>query len=272
LLGRLLLDQGQPREALSQLKRATEIDAGLANAYYALYQAQQQLGDADAAKKTLETFQQLKQKEKAAMDKQNSAYDNDQLMRGLTADFHSEAGKLLSRQGKTTLAEAHLQQAIRVAPQEPRGYETLGEFYIKQSRLQQARKVFEDLVRLRPNQVGYRVNISTLLLQLKDYAAAVKELKLSLELDPNEPTALKNLAQLYLNTHQDLPEALALCQRLVAIEPAAANYGLLGAACYQNGKTNEAIEATAKALEKDPSNPVYSERLRRLRKSAGERQ
>jgi len=269
LLGRLLLDQGQFREAIAQLERATQLDPGMANAYYALSQAQNQAGQQQASKKTLETFQQLKRKEKTAMDKENSAYDNDQTMRAFTASFHSGAASLLARQGKAALAEAHLRQAIQVAPQEPQGYEMLGEFYIKQDRLSQARQVFLDLVRLWPEQVAYRINLSTLLLQLKEYPAAVKELKRILELDPKQPIALNNLTRFYLSTRHELPEALALSQRLAACEPNAANYDLLSWAFYANGRTNEALATIAKAVDKEPNNAVYRERYQRLQKTAG---
>jgi Flp pilus assembly protein TadD len=124
--------------------------------------------------------------------------------------------------------------------------------------------VYENLTRLRPNQAIYRVRLGTLLLRLKDDAAAEKELKKALELDPNQREALNYLAQIYLGTHRNLPEALALCRRCVSLQPTAANYDLLALACYLNGQSDEARTAATEAVRLDPSKAEYREHFRRL--------
>jgi tetratricopeptide (TPR) repeat protein len=107
------------------------------------------------------------------------------------------------------------------------------------------------------------------LLQLKDLPAAVKEFKRVLEINPKEPAALNNLARVYLGARRELPEALAMCQKLVASDPKSANYDLLGWALYVNGRTNEAIQAVATAVAQEPANARYQERYRRLRQPVG---
>jgi Flp pilus assembly protein TadD len=51
---------------------------------------------------------------------------------------------------------------------------------------------------------------------------------------------------------------------LVELRPVAASYDLLGWALYVNGRTEEARAAATQAVELDPDNPVYRERLQRL--------
>lgn len=268
VLGRWLLDQGQVKEALTQLSKAGELDPRLSGAFYALSQAQNRLGDRAAAQVSLRTFQQLKQKEKADLDARNTGYDDERFMRGLAADFHTDVAGFLLRHKQPDLAEAHLRQAIRLAPQLAAGSEMLAMLLLKTGRLTEARGVFETLVQLQPKQAGYRANLGTLLLQLKLDTAAVENLKQALELDPKQPQALNNLARYYLGARQNPLEALNLARRLVELQPTAANYDLLGWASYANGLTNEARTAAAQAVTLEPSNSAYQERYRRISQAA----
>jgi len=264
VLGRLLLDTGEFGEAARHLERACQLGPKLAGAFYALSQAQSRLGATEAARESAKTYQQLKQSEKDHLDDRNVGYDDEKFMRVLASGFHTETAEFLLRKGQVVPAEAHLRQAIHIAPQEPRGYEVLAALLVQTRRLPEARPLYEALVRLKPAQAGYRVNLGTTLLQLQDHRAAVEELKRALELDPKLPEALGNLARFYLSARRDLPEALGLCRRLVELQPGAASYDLLGWACYANGLTNEARSAAAQAVERDPTNAVYRERYQRL--------
>jgi len=264
VLGRLLLDQGRTGDALLHLEKARQLDPKLSGAYYALSQAQSRLGAADAARDSMKQFHELKQLEKAELDARNTSYDDEKFMRALAAGFHTEVAGLFLRKQQTAEAEAHLRQAVRIAPQEPRGYEVLAAILVRTGRPAEARGLYEALVRLKPRQAGYHLNLGTVLLQLNDHPAAVEELKRALELDPKQPEALGNLARFYLDSRRDLPEALSLCRRLVESQPTAASYDLLGWACYANGQTNEARAAAGQAVERDPTNMVYRERYQRL--------
>jgi tetratricopeptide (TPR) repeat protein len=270
LLGRLLLDQGQTKEAAVHLEAACQVDPESANAFYVLSQAQAKLGNREAAQATRKTFETLKEKEKAALDAENAAYDDEKAMRTLASGFHLDAASYYLQQQALPLAEAHLRQAVIVAPQDPRAREMLAAFYMRSGQMQAARAASEDLVRLWPKQVSYRVNFGTLLLQLKDFPAAVGELKQALELDPKQPEALNNLVRFDLGTRRDLPGALVLCRRLVDVQPTSANYDLLGWALYVNGQTKEALAASARAVELEPTNTVYREHHRRLSQASAE--
>lgn len=264
LLGRLLLDEKQPAEAAAHLAKACQLDPASANAFYVLSQAQAQLGDQNAAQETLKTFQQLKQKEKQTLAADDAAYDDGKVMRSVVAGFHTDAGTFFFQQRRADLAEAHLRQAMRINPNDIQPCEMLAGYYLRTGALPSAREMYENLTRLRPQQVAYHVNLGTVLLRLKEYPAAAEELKRALELDPKQPEALNNLARFYLGARRDLPEALALCRRLIDLEPTAANYDLLAQVCHANGQTNDARAASAKAVERDPNNPVFRERQRRL--------
>ena len=268
-LGRLLLDQGRASEAIVQLEEACRLDAESRNNRYVLYQAQTRAGDAEGARQSLEKLQQLKAKEKSPMEATDKGRSDGPKMRVYAVEFHNDMAGLLQWQGKSALAESHLRQLIAITPEQPVTCQRLATLCRQSGRLAEAKELFASLARLLPNEPACGVNLATVLLQLKDYAGAVQELERVLQLDPNQPEALNNLARFYLGARRRLPEALALCQRLVAGQPTAANYDLLGWALYANGRTNEALEASSLAVQQDPDNPVYRERHHRLEEAAG---
>jgi tetratricopeptide (TPR) repeat protein len=258
------LDQGQFQEAVNPLTKACQLDPELASAFYALSQAKSRLGDQAGAKAATEAFQKLKQKEKTTLDEQNATYDNEKAMRILAAGFHTDVAAFFLQRQDESLAETNLLRAIKIAFEEPRAYEALASLRMKNGKWEAARGVCEELVRRWPKQAAYRVNLGTILLRLKDYPAAISELKRALDLDPNQVEALNNLVRFHLGARQNPVEALGWCRRLVLLQPTAANYDLLGWALYANGQVQEARQASAEAVRKDPQNPVYQERKRRL--------
>jgi tetratricopeptide (TPR) repeat protein len=264
VFGRLLLDQGEIKDAIGHLEKACQLDPQLAGAFYALSQGWNRLGETQRSQGALETYQRLKQKERADLDAWHINYDDEQTTRIVTAGIHAEAAGLFMREQHPDLAESHLRQAMRIAPQEVHAHELLAALLLREGRLTEARGVYETLVNLRPRQPQYHLNLGTLFLQLKDYPAAVNEWKRALELDPRQPEALNNLARFCLAGRRDLPEALAWSRQLADLQPTAANQDLLGWALYANGQTNEARVAAARAVELDPTNAVYRERFRRL--------
>ena len=222
------------------------------------------MGNQTAARETLRTFQRLREREKEGLAAQDANYDNDKEMRSVAAGFHTDAAAFFFQHGREDLAEAHLKQAVRVAPREVDAWEMLAGFYLKTGALTSAKEVYENLTRLRPGEAGYHASLGTLLLRLKDNDAAVVELKKALELNPNQLEALDHLARICLGTRRELPEALALCRRCVSLQPTAANYDLLAQACYLNAQYDEARAASAQAVQLDPASTLYREHHRRL--------
>ncbi len=264
LLGRLLSDDGQAQDAVRILQEACQLDPKLAGAFYALSQAQSQIGEAASAQESMATFHALKRQEKAELDSRNSSYDDEKFMRALTAGFHRETAGLYLRQNQSALAEAHLRQSVRIAPADPLAHEALAHLLVGAGRLREARSEYEALVVLRSERAAYWVNLGILQSELKEYGAAEKSMGRALELDSKQTVAMFHLARCYLSTRTELPKALQISQQLVALAPTAAHYDLLGWAFYANGQTNAALAATSQAVERDPTNTVYRQRQRRL--------
>jgi Flp pilus assembly protein TadD len=196
--------------------------------------------------------------------KDRMTLDDRKTMQAIAVDFHAAAATLLFNQEQVASAEAHLRQALRIAPDSLPTRELLATLYLRTGQLQEARATYEELVRRDPRRATYRVNLGLVLLQLREEPPAVAALRKALELDPKQPEALANLARYFLTTRQNLPEALSLCQRLASAQPTAPNYDLLGWACYANGQRFEALNAITNAIRLQPENPALRERYRRV--------
>jgi len=265
LLGQLLLDLGEPQQALRYLTNAVALDPDTANAYYTLGQTQIRLGQTEAARASLQLFQELKNQEQRVADEQNAARDNTREMRELIVTFHLHAASFLEEQGRLELAEAHYRQATRVHPEAQTGFEALTGFLLRQGRRNEARELWQDLIERHPDQAPWHFNYASLLLQLGETSAARSALERGLALDSNRVDALNNLARIYLGSGQRLSRALELGRKLVEFEPSAANYDLLAWAHYANGQVELAREASARSVELDPANPVFRARYSRLK-------
>lgn len=265
LLGQSLVKEGLYEEALGHLEKAYKLAPEESPVRYALWRVQMRLGQQDEAEKHRSVFETLKQKDMEAADKVNAERNNEEEMRGLGASFHLKMARFYLKQKDETMAENHFRQAVSVAPQLAAAHHLLATFYLHRNRPLQAKASLEQLVRLHPNQVGYRTDLGTLLLQMKDFAAGVKELLRALALDPDQPQALHNLARFYLGQGENPAAALSLCQRLVQKNPNARNYDLFAWACFANGRVAEAVSAADEAVRRAPNNPAYKTRLRKLK-------
>ena len=264
LLGRLLLDTDRAQDALVQLTKACELNPTSPNPYYALAQAQTRLDNRDQARVTLQKFNELKRQEQQAADTRNLSRDDTQNVEALVATFHTDLATVFLRRGQAEPAEDHLRQAIALAPDQALAYSLLATHLFQTQRAPIARPLLEELVRLDPADLTYRVNLGTLLLQLGEPEPAVEHLTHALQLDPNQPEALNNLARFFLGQRRNLADALEYSRRLAATHPIATSFDLLGWAAFANGLLEEARAATARAAELDPANPVYRQRLERL--------
>lgn len=264
LLGQMLFEAGEFASAAEQLRNVCRSDTNMASAFYLLSQVQQRSGDPKGARTSLERFQQLKRAERVALDAKVTGYDDHKFMRSVAATLHTDLSEFWFQLGQPNEAEAHLRQAITLAPDDPEPCSRLAGHLIRTRRLGEARDLCRRLIELAPNDAGNRVNLGTLLLQLGQADAGIAELRRALELDPAQPQALYNLARVRLATSRELPQALELSRRLVETQPSAEGYDLLAWAFYANGKTNEARTAAAQAVKLAPNNAVYRQRLQRL--------
>jgi tetratricopeptide (TPR) repeat protein len=74
---------------------------------------------------------------------------------------------------------------------------------------------------------------------------------------PKSSGGYRELAQLYLRAGKGYPQARALAEKAVALEPTALNYFVLSWALDMNGETENALKAIEKAIQLEPTNMKY---------------
>ncbi len=121
-----------------------------------------------------------------------------------------------------------------------------------------ARKALE----LNPGDNDAQLQLSAVLDRAKQHDAAEKILRELLEREPDNATALNNLGYLLAERGERLPEALALIERAVAIEPLNGSFlDSLGWTQFKLGNAEKARESLEKALAQTRRNPTLHEHL-----------
>ncbi len=268
-LPRLLLGQSYTKEqayekALDHLQAAYRLAPEESPVVYALWQTQQRLGQDQAAALSLKTFEKLNRQADSRADRLNADRNNEEEMRALAASLHLKVALHLLQGQDEPAAVRHLKQTVRLAPDLSQPHRLLVDYYRKRRQFGLATASLKRLVELEPEQLGYRVDLGTLLLQSNTPESGVQILQEVLKRRPDQVQALHNLSRYYLQSRTELETALELIRKLVAVMPEARNYDLLAWASFVNGKLPEATEAAAEALRLAPNNQRYRQRLNQL--------
>ncbi len=103
------------------------------------------------------------------------------------------------------------------------------------------------------------VNAGNICLKLKNFVGAEYYYRAALSLNPDNPRALNNLACLYLQKNEKIPEAVILIRKAISADSAHSYLYLdsLGWALYQNKEEEEAIRTLKTALEETPEEEIY---------------
>jgi tetratricopeptide (TPR) repeat protein len=157
-----------------------------------------------------------------------------------------------------TKAEQALRRAIELAPADSSAYGMLGQLYIAQQRLGDARAEFDQVASRNPNNVAARTIAAMLSHQTNDIEDAKKRYRDILERNANASVAANNLAWILAEEGKDLDEALRLAQRAAAETPNRAEIqDTLGWVYYRKELPTLAVPAFEKSISLDPNNPSY---------------
>jgi len=141
------------------------------------------------------------------------------------ATYHNDLGVLLEREGELTDALEQYRLARREAPDLVLAYINAGNVNVKLGKLTEAEHLYHQ----------------------------------ALELDPDQPEALNNLAWVHILRGENLDEAITLLDR--AIQADQKNHyrylDSLGWAIYRDGRADEALDTLKKALSETPPEEKY---------------
>jgi len=253
-LGQLLRQSGLPRQAIIQFTRVTELALTNHLAHLAVADTFIALGIPDRTKATLDV-----------------ARAKPELRAGLAA---SEAAILrldalvLSQKGQQAEAEQAFLNAVKKFPADLPLLDSLTEIYLLSGRLTNALAVTEAQLKVAPTSPRALVNKGGILIQMKQFEAALAPLGKLIEIQPKHPGAHLNRAMALMNLNR-LDDAAKDYEKLIELAPATHNghFGLgeIARLRKQNGDAKKHYEAGLKLAPADaPETKNAQQRLKEM--------
>jgi tetratricopeptide (TPR) repeat protein len=168
------------------------------------------------------------------------------------------AAKVYRMTGDLAKMEDVLNRALKADPSNPDVYGLLGQVYLSQGKIAQAKKEYGEITRLQPRSVPAHTMMGLLCYVERDLDGAQKWWEKALQIDANAAAAANNLAWLYANGRGNLDVALALAQTAKSSVPDSPDFNdTLGWVYYKKDLPEQAIVFFQLSVEKDPTNPDY---------------
>jgi tetratricopeptide (TPR) repeat protein len=159
-------------------------------------------------------------------------------------------------------AERALRQAIELDASFAPPYEMLGQLYVAQKKLTEARTEFEALAKRQVRPVSALTMIGMILMMEGQTADAQKRFEQVLAIDPRAVIANNNLAWIHAETGNNLDFALGLAQAAMAQAPEQPEVmDTLGWVYYKKSLPERAIPLFESCVKKAPTNAAYNHHL-----------
>jgi len=171
------------------------------------------------------------------------------------AELLALGGTVYDQAGQKDKAEQAMRRAIEADPKSSGGYTMLGQFYLKQNRLDDARAQFETLVKQDPaGAVGARTMIGMIFEQQGKREEARAAYQAAVADNPSlAPIAANNLAFMYAEDGANLDVALNLASNAKKALPELADVDdTLGWVYYKKGLWSLAISSFEDSLKRKP--------------------
>ena len=158
--------------------------------------------------------------------------------------------------------EAKLQQVIQLAPSTLQAYNYLGGLYLKEKKLDEARRQFESLATRLSNPIPAHTMVGLILQMQNNPDEALKAYDRALKVDPSTPVAANNAAYIYAERGENLDQALALAKAAADRLPSeAAVSDTVGWVYYKKEQPELALPYFEKCVQSAPGNPLFQYHL-----------
>lgn len=257
LLGQLYLRRNEYEKARINYEKAIEIKPDYPNAYYGLFTLSARLKHQEKAKDYMALFKKLKAEEMEVLKDENEAVDDLIEMQKGAAETYLLAGQMYQAGGNFQKAEELYMKAATFSSANVQCLGKLASLYITTSRVDDAISIYRRISEIDPNDPVCHLNIGILSVQIKQLDNAEKAFRKVIEVAPENSSGYRELAQLYLRAGRGYPEARALAEKAVALEPTALNYFVLCWALDMNGDSENALKTIERAIKLEPANMKY---------------
>jgi tetratricopeptide (TPR) repeat protein len=181
------------------------------------------------------------------------------------------AARTYGASGDVSAAEKYLRRAIDLDGGYLSAYGALGQLYVSQGKLDEARTEFEALAKQSQKPVGALTMLGMILQAKGDIDGARDRFERALQIDPEAGVAANNLAWIYAETGGNLDVALHLAQvaqkRLAGMPEVGDTLGYI---YYKKNLAPLAISTLTVSTEKDPGNATYQYHLGLAYAAAGD--
>jgi superkiller protein 3 len=131
----------------------------------------------------------------------------------------------------------------------------LGDFYWSQGRLDEAKALYLDALKMYPQYEGAHLNLGAVLNQTGHREQAIDEFKRAIQLKPNDASAYNDLGAVLGDGHLD--ESIALFQKAIEVDPRYADARKnLGQAMDSKGRVEEAVAQYQQAARLRPDSDL----------------
>jgi len=164
-------------------------------------------------------------------------------------------GVAFYQRGYWEQAAASFRQVIEAKPDEPEAYYNLGTLYLRQNKLDDARRYLEQAVKLRPDHAEAWNNLGMIAAQQDQPEEAIHDFRQSLQLKPDYVIALVNLGNFY-RRQEAYGEADRFLGRAFELEPddPEVNYSV-GMLYARENQLPKATQHLQRAVELRPEYP-----------------
>jgi tetratricopeptide (TPR) repeat protein len=168
------------------------------------------------------------------------------------------AGRTFAATNDLRLSEEALKKAIDVDPSLMEAYHVLGQIYVREKRLDEARQAYERRVQQKPDDVSALTMIA-MIMQVQGQAKEAQQRFLNiLTIDPRAAVAANNVAYGYAVEGVNLDQALSLAQTAKSVLPDDPDVNdTLGWVYYKRDLASMAVGPLQFSVNKNPTNPEY---------------
>lgn len=164
-------------------------------------------------------------------------------------------GKIFVAEQKHEEGQATLNKAISLDPKLSEAYNVLVGSYVTSNKLPQAVSEIEKVLQQNPRNSNALLVSGLIYDRLKDAGKGKEAYEKYLNLVPDSPVALNNLAFLYSKDPNQRPKALELARKAQSLAPADPSIAdTLGWILYQSGDYQQAVEKLRASVDKAPQN------------------
>ncbi|UCD50427.1 MAG: tetratricopeptide repeat protein [Phycisphaerales bacterium] len=257
LLGQVLLQQKEYVRAKEHYEAALKVEPRHANAVYGLATVCAKLGQRDEAKQYSAHFRKLKTEARQDLKGRKADYDDFSETQKHAAITYINVGRMYRDHGQAARAEQLLKEAAGLDPNNVMSYLELASLYQVGRQPAKALQMHRRIVAIQPNSRICHFMIGILCAHFQQFEDAEEAFGRVIALAPKKSDGYRELARLYLKTGRKLPQARQLAEKALALEVNAANYFILGWACYATGDMKNASRLVEKAMALDPGNANY---------------